>query len=153
MIFTYLSFSLAIIFLSFIVGMAIHAVLKNTEIYKTTLSSLNFIKREKLNKWIGVGFIQWVVKNTPFKFFNQQIKLKRKMENTDLLALRNEMTNAEIGHLIGFAFVCIFACMKFYKTEIVFGLTMMLLNVLMNLYPSLLQQQHKRRIDKLIKSR
>jgi len=30
-------------------------------------------------------------------------------------------------------------------------LTIMVVNILMNLYPSLLQQENKRRIDKLIK--
>jgi hypothetical protein len=42
--------------------------------------------------------------------------------------------------------------MKFYKTEWLFGLTILIVNKLMNLSPSLLQQQNKRRIDKLIKN-
>ncbi|MHA8061487.1 hypothetical protein PQG22_09440 [Aquirufa beregesia] len=61
------------------------------------------------------------------------------------------MTHAEIGHLLGFIFVSIFALVKFYKTEWYFGLTIMGVNIFMNLYPCLLQQQNKRRIDRLIK--
>ena len=133
------------------VGMAINALLKKTEFYNNKLSNLNFIKSEKLNKWIGVGIVKWIVKNTPFKYFNQKIKLRNKIEKAELHVFRKEMTSSEIDHLIGFAFVTIFALVKFFKTEFLFGLTIMIVNILMNLYPSLLQQQNKRRIDKLLR--
>ncbi|RDC56332.1 hypothetical protein DU508_12060 [Pedobacter chinensis] len=151
MTYKYLSFSIAITFISFIVGMAINAILKKTEVYNNELSNLNFVKSEKLNEWIGVDVVKWIVKNTPFKYFNQKLKLRNKIEKSDLLNLRKEMTSSEIDHLIGFAFVTIFALVKFYKAELFFGFTIMIVNILMNLYPSLLQQQNKRRIDKLIK--
>ncbi len=151
MTYKYLSFSIAITFISFIVGMAINAVLKKTKFYSHQLSNLNFIRSEKLNKYIGVSIVKWIVKNTPFKYFNQKLKLSNKIQKTDLQLLRNEMTSSEIDHLIGFIFVTIFALLKFYKTEWLFGLTIILVNILMNLNPSLLQQQNKRRIDKLIK--
>lgn len=61
------------------------------------------------------------------------------------------MTISEIDHLIGFVFVTIFALVKFYYLDFLFGLTIMMVNILMNLYPSLLQQQNKRRIDRSIK--
>lgn len=61
------------------------------------------------------------------------------------------MTISEIDHLIGFGFVNIFALVKFYNHNILFGLTVILVNIVMNLYPSLLQQENKRRIDKLLK--
>ena len=61
------------------------------------------------------------------------------------------MTISEIDNLIGFVFVTIFALVKFYYLDFLFGLTIMMVNILMNLYPSLLQQQNKRRIDRSIK--
>jgi ABC-type amino acid transport system permease subunit len=149
----YLSFSIAITFISFIVGMAINVLWKNTPFYNNKLSNLNFIKSEILNKYFGVDIVKWIVKNTPFKYFNQKLKLRNKIEKTDLHELRKEMTSSEIDHLIGFVFVTIFALMKFYKNEWLFGLTIMTVNILMNLHPSLLQQQNKRRIDKVIKKR
>lgn len=152
MAYKYLSFSIAITFISFIVGMAVNAVIKKTKFYNNELSNLNFIKSKKLNKWFGVDIVKWTVKNTPFKYFNQKLKLKNKIEKTDLHKLRKEMTSSEIDHLIGFVFVAIFALVKFYKTEWLFGFTIMIVNILMNLNPSLLQQQNKRRIDKLIKN-
>lgn len=99
----------------------------------------------------GVGIVKWIVKNTPFKYFNQKLKLKNKIEKNDLHILRGEMTSSEIEHLIGFVFVTVFALVKCYKTEWLFGLTMMVVNIFMNLHPSLIQQQNKRRIDKFLK--
>ncbi len=151
MTYKYLSFSIAICFISFMVGMAINAVLRKTAFYDNKLSNLNFIKNEKLNSIIGIGIFKWVVKNTFFKFFNQKLKLKKKIEKTDLNKLRNEMTIAELDHLIGFIFVTVFAVMKSYSHHFLFGLTIMIVNMLMNLYPLLLQQENKRRIDRLLK--
>jgi len=68
-----------------------------------------------------------------------------------LTELRKEMTFSEISHLIGFGFVTIFALAKFINGTYLFGLIIMIVNVLLNLYPSLLQQENKRRIDRLIK--
>lgn len=58
------------------------------------------------------------------------------------------MTKSEIEHLIAFVFAS-FAIAKFYNHNYLFCLIIMIVNILMNLYPSLLQQQNKRRIDKL----
>ena len=132
--------------------MIIHAVLKKTEFYNKRLSNLDFVENEKLNKYIGVEIIKWIVKNTPFKYFNQTIKIKGKIEKTGLIKLREDMTSSEISHLIGFAFVLIVALVIFFKTKFFLGMVIILtVNILMNLYPSLLQQQNKRRIDKLLK--
>ncbi|WP_273243787.1 MULTISPECIES: hypothetical protein [unclassified Flavobacterium] len=150
MIYKYLTFGIAITFISWIVGMAVNAVLRKTEYYNKSLSNLNFIENEKWNKFIGLGIFKWIVKNTFFKFFNQKLKLKKKIEKTELNNLRNEMTISEIDHLIGFGFVAVFALVKVWNSYYLFGLVIMIVNILMNLYPSLLQQENKRRIDKLM---
>lgn len=151
MIYKYLTFGIAITFISWIVGMAVNAVLRKTEYYNKSLSNLNFIENEKWNKFIGLGIFKWIVKNTFFKFFNQKLKLKKKIEKTELNNLRNEMTISEIDHLIGFGFVAVFVLVKVWNSYYLFGLVIMIVNILMNLYPSLLQQENKRRIDKLMK--
>lgn len=151
MTYKYLSFSMSIAVISWIAGMTINAILRKTELYKNKLSKLNFLKSEKLNKLIGIGIFKWIIKNTFFKFFNQKLKLKNKIEKTDLNKLRDEMTISEIDHLIGFAFVTVFALVKLFSLNFLFSSTIMIVNILMNLYPSLLQQENKRRIDKLLK--
>ena len=65
--------------------------------------------------------------------------------------LINEMTIAEISHLIGFLFVTFFAVYKTITHDFLFGLIIMIVNIFMNLYPTLLQQENKRRIDPIIK--
>ncbi|MEQ8714240.1 MAG: hypothetical protein RIC80_14560 [Cyclobacteriaceae bacterium] len=119
-----------------------------TEYYKV-LSNLNFITSKELNQYLGIEYFKWIVKNTFFKFFNQKIKLNNK--KVDLIDIRREMSIAEIGHLIGFIFVTIAALYKTIPHNYLFGLTIMGVNVLMNLYPVLLQQENKRRLDRLIK--
>ena len=60
------------------------------------------------------------------------------------------MTKAEIGLLIGFVFVIPFALYHSFNKGVLFGLAMLLANAFMNLYPSLLQQLNKRRIDRIL---
>ena len=132
------------------VGMILNGLIKNKSYY-INLSNLNFIKSETLNKKLGLGVFKWIVKNTFFKYFNQKLKLKNKIEITELNGFRKEMTISEISHLIGFGFVTIFALVKVINGNYLFGLIMMIVNIVLNLYPSLLQQENKRRIDKLIK--
>ncbi|WP_205940962.1 glycosyl-4,4'-diaponeurosporenoate acyltransferase CrtO family protein [Pedobacter yonginense] len=127
--------------------MIINALLIKTTFYEKNLTHLNFIKSKKLNKFLGIGIFKWIVKNTFFKFFNPKLKLKNKVEPAELDHLCNEMTLAEINHLIAFLAVCIYALVLMFKAKFLFALIMMLVNILMNLYPSLLQQENKRRID------
>lgn len=150
MIFKHLSFAISIAFISWIVGMLINAFLRKTNFYAKNLTHLNFIKNEKLNKFIGLGIFKWIVKNTFFRFFNQKIKINKRIEKVDLVELREEMTISEIDHLVAFIFVTCFAFFSFYNFKFIAGTMMMLVNVLMNLYPSLLQQENKRRIDQFL---
>ncbi|OZV68199.1 glycosyl-4,4'-diaponeurosporenoate acyltransferase CrtO family protein [Winogradskyella aurantia] len=141
-------FGISLSFISWIVGMIVNSILMKTEYYNK-LSNLNFIENKGLNKTIGLTYFKWAVKNTFFKFFNQKLKVDSK--STDLAQLRNDMIYSEISHLIGFIFVTFFAIFKSFEVGFIFGLTMMIPNILMNLYPSLLQQENKRRIDRILK--
>ncbi len=144
----YLTFGISISVISWIVGLVLNSILVKTEYYKK-ISNLNFIESKTLNKKIGIEYFKWIVKNTFFKFFNNKIKFENK--KTELTEVRREMTISEISHLIGFIFVTFIAIYKSISNNYLFGLTIMVVNILMNLYPSLLQQENKRRIDKLSK--
>jgi hypothetical protein len=98
-----------------------------------------------------IGQFKWIVKNTFFRFLNQGIKVEGK--NTDLSAIRHQMTLAEVSHLIGFLFVAAFALFQTFNISLVFGLSMMIPNAILNAYPSLLQQENKRRIDQVLERR
>ncbi|WP_394330797.1 glycosyl-4,4'-diaponeurosporenoate acyltransferase CrtO family protein [Galbibacter marinus] len=60
------------------------------------------------------------------------------------------MISAEISHLIAFVLVCIAAVVVGLVYSWQFGVVLMLVNIVLNLYPALLQQQNKRRIDRFI---
>lgn len=141
-------FGVSMSVISWIVGMILNSLLMKTEYYKK-LSNLNFVTSKVWNKRLGIKYFKWMVKNTFFKFFNQAIKVPNR--NTDLTEIRYQMTLSEISHLIGFAFVMLVAIYQSFRVSLVFGLMMMIGNVLLNLYPSLLQQENKRRIDQLLK--
>lgn len=150
MLIQYISFSVSIVFISFIVGMIMTALIRNTNLYKTRLSNLNFIKSEWTNQIIGVGIVKWIVKNTFFKYLNQKLRFDRKTSISEIKNIRNDMTIAEINHLFAFLFVSIFVFVSIFNQKFLLALLILFTNIFMNLHPSLLQQQNKRRIDKLL---
>lgn len=150
MLIKYITFSISIVFISFIVGMIMTAIIRKTNFYKTRLSNLNFIESDFTNQIIGVGIVKWIVKNSLFKYFNPNLKFDRKMKISDIKNIRNEMTKSEIDHLFAFLFVSVFMFIAIYNQNSLSALIILLINIQMNLNPSLLQQQNKRRIDKLL---
>ena len=149
MLATYIIFSISIATISWLVGIVFNSILLKTKYYDS-LSNLNFIRNEKLNERIGIGTLKWIVINTPFRFFNPGLKLTPKADHAELLRIRKEMTKAEIGHLIGFGFVTVVALLQLTYGKFLLVFVIMLMNTLMNLYPSLLQQANKRRMDRVI---
>jgi hypothetical protein len=133
--------------ISWIVGMVGSSLLRRTAYYERW-SSLNFIPSSSLNRRIGIKYFKWIVKHTPLRFFNQSIGLRGR--RVDLADVRREMTTAEVNHLIGFAFVGTVAIVQGIRVGPGFGLLMTVPNVLLNVYPSLLQQENKHRIDRLL---
>lgn len=131
-----------------LIGMIFNAFLLKTKYY-SRLSNLNFITSKRINKALGLQYFRWTVKNTFFKFFNQKIKVES--QQTDLNLIRHEMTQAEISHLIGFVLVSLYAVYQTFMIGPLFGFIMMIPNLILNLYPSLLQQENKRRIDLILK--
>lgn len=144
----YITFGISISFISWLIGMIFNQLLLKTSYYKE-LTNLNFIESKTINKWIGLREFQWIVKNTFFKFFNQKIKIDSR--KADLTEIRMEMSIAEISHLIAFIFVMLVAVIQWLAVGFLFAVVIMIFNVLLNLYPSLLQQENKRRIDQLIR--
>jgi hypothetical protein len=147
----YLSFSISIAFMSFIVGMILNVLIKKSDFNQEKLSNLNFVKSETPNKFLGVGVIKWIVKNTFFKFLNPALKVEKKMNLSDLREIRNAMTKAEIDHLFAFAFVMLFVIYALVTQKCLLAFILLVVNVIMNLCPSLLQQQNKRRLDILMR--
>ncbi len=60
------------------------------------------------------------------------------------------MTAAETSHLEAFVLVCVVALVALGMAKFTFAGTLLVVNIFMNLYPALLQQQNKRRLDAVI---
>lgn len=148
----YFLYSISITFSSWIIGMLFYAPIRYKDFHKHSLENFNFLPSKPLNTFIGLDVFKWIVRNTFFKFFNPKLnlRLKRRIELKDLRNLRLEMISAEISHLIAFVLVCIAAVVVGLVYSWQFGVVLMLVNIVLNLYPALLQQQNKRRIDRFI---
>lgn len=141
------AFGLSLSVVSWMVGIIGNALLQGTSYYEE-LSHLNFISSKALNRALGIGQFKWIVRYSFFRLLSQSIRVEGK--HTDLASIRHQMTLAEISHLIGFLFVAAFALYQSFNVSLIFGLAMMIPNAVLNGYPSLLQQENKRRIDQLI---
>ncbi|MCU0708330.1 MAG: hypothetical protein MUF23_08570 [Pirellula sp.] len=144
---TGVTFGLSLSIVSWMVGIIGNSLLQRTSYYEK-LSHLNFIPSKALNRALGIEQFKWIVRSSFFRYLNQSIRVEGKQ--TDLASIRHQMTLAEISHLIGFLFVAAFALYQCFNVSLIFGLTMMIPNAILNGYPSLLQQENKRRIDQLI---
>lgn len=142
-------FSLSITVISWMVGMVFNVGLKHTPYYERC-SHLNFIRNKSIQHALKLSWFKWVVKKTFFKYFNPGLTVQGKADISELKALRDKMTFAELNHLVGFMFVSLFVIAKLVDGLVAFAIIMMIANILLNLYPTLLQQQNKTRIDKLI---
>jgi hypothetical protein len=146
----YLTFSFAIAVISWVVGMIISALFSRTEFYQKRLCHLDFIKDEKVNQLLGLEPFKWVIIHSLFKFLNTKLSIKKRILASELVRYRSEMTTAELNHLFAFVFMGIFILIKIFNGLYLFAMVMTIINILMNLYPSLLQQQNKRRIDRYL---
>lgn len=111
-----------------------------------------FIRSEKLNRLLGVGVCRWILANSFIKYFNPRLRISMNKPNlNELIELSKAMSYAEAVHLIGFIFVIVAVLMNIINAEpqaMIWPL--LVVNILVNLYPALVQQLNKRRIDKLI---
>jgi hypothetical protein len=130
--------------------MVITALLSKSQFYQKSLSGLSFIKNEKINVMLGLEPFKWLIMHSFFKYFNPKLSIKKRISVNELAEYRAEMTKAELSHCFAFLFMAVFILIKIFNGLFLFAMVMAIINVLMNLYPSLLQQQNKRRIDRYL---
>jgi hypothetical protein len=141
--------AIAAMFLSFIVGMAVNALLRRLEIYDR-LSNLSLFSDPKSFENIGVLWYRKILLATPLRYFNPNIRFSSDRSKETLDSIRVHMANAEVSHWVGFfAMLPVMVAAWWYRGSTV-GLAYLVLNVLGNLYPCLLQQYNKSRLNKVI---
>ena len=140
---------IALIFISYGIGAMLTSVLNITGLINY-FSNRNLIN-DTWTKRLGILHFGWLVKNTFMRIFNKNVYLKEKRDKESIETLLIEMTNAEVGHLIGFVsllFLNIY--MFFIGINLFYGVVFGMLNIVFNLYLVFLQQFNKRRIIKIL---
>ena len=141
---------IALIFLSYGVGALLIPVSKKLEFYDLFLNQ-NFIN-DSLTKSLGVLVLRWLIRNTFMGSFNKRLQYSGKASQASLLDLKKVMNDAEISHLFGFIALFIVNIIMIFKGGTYFEIiSLMVLNIIFNLYLVFLQQYNKRRIDRILK--
>jgi len=151
MMIAYIFGSISIAFAFSVVGLLINNTIKNTSFYKR-LSNFNFISSEKANRYLGVLYFRQILIRSFWRHLNPALKLTERPDRQKLQSLRNEMTYAEISHLFAFllvAGVAIASKVWHYREQGLWAL--IISNIVFHLYPALVQQYNKRRLDRIIK--
>lgn len=142
--------------ISWAIGGALNIYLSNKSIYKS-LYSVILIRNNRIYKYLGLSVFIFLVTKTYYAKFNTIIKFKSGNVN-DLEKMKREMINSEVGHLIGLfvaqLIIIIFFVLKPNIYWIPFGFSFLnvasIMNIFHNLYPILLQQKNRVRIEKII---
>ncbi|MCB0382481.1 MAG: hypothetical protein KDD05_04065 [Psychroserpens sp.] len=150
MILVYILNSIAFVFGSWTIGLIINIAIKDLPFY-SKLSHFNCIKNESTYQAMGMNAFKWALKNSFFKYFNQKLKFDNKPSIAQLQEVRKEMTYSEIGHFIAFFLIVVVVIIKLLDQQLIYAIILFIVNVIFNLYPSLLQQQNKKRIDRILK--
>lgn len=133
-----------------VLGALMVEILKRSPDYEQ-LANFRFIKNDRINDWIGVNLIKWIVAKTAWRRLNPKLTASPSSNLTELKELRMSMTHAEVAHLFAFILqIVIIAILWWFDRDPVFLLILTLMNVFLNLYPSLLQQRNKVKLDRVI---
>lgn len=135
-------------------GMAVAALIteaiQKSQLMKQ-LSHLRFIKNDKINDLIGVNVTKWLVTKTGWGKANPKLKLEKTAGPDRLREIRFEMSKAEVGHIIAFLLQGLITIgLLLLKADSALVIALAVANILLNIYPILLQQRNKARVDKLL---
>jgi hypothetical protein len=146
-----LSNPVAVLFLSFIFGMAGNAILSKMSIYER-LSDRYLFSGSKPYESLGVVWYRNFLLATPLRFFNSNIRFSGNPDLATLNSVMNHMKDAEVSHWFGFAAMLVLNCVAawYFSYKVVLGYVV--LNILGNLYPCLLQQYNRRRLTRVVNS-
>ena len=136
-------------FLSFIIGVFADLALKRLPIYES-MSGRFLFAEEKTYERLGVALYRRLLLATPLRLFNNQIKIPKNRDVQLLKDIRKHIATAEVSHWVGFVVMMVATIHAWMTYGPKIGLSFVVLNILGNLYPCMLQQYNKRRLYQLI---
>lgn len=139
----------AVMFLSFIFGMIGNSLLRRLDVYQRFRNWYLF-SGLKAYEMLGVLWFRKFLLATPLRLFNSEIRFSKNRSLETLDAIRQHMTGAEVAHWFGFVAMLALNFVAWWRRGFAMGLAFLILNVLGNLYPCLLQQYNRRRLAKVM---
>lgn len=145
----FLNNPIAVMFISFIVGVFADLGLRRTPFYGW-MSARYLFADSRTYERLGVEWFRKILLATPLRMFNTNIKLPQKRDLQLLKELRQHIATAEVSHWVGFAVMMAATVYAWNSYGPKTGLSFVFFNAVGNLYPCLLQQYNKRRLYQLI---
>lgn len=140
---------IAVMFLSFIIGVIADLVLRRMPFYGL-ISARYLFADSKTYENVGVERFQKFLLATPLRMFNTNIKLPKKRDLQLLKDIRKHIATAEVSHWVGFAVMGVSTVYAWTIYGPKVGIAFVFFNTVGNLYPCLLQQYNKKRLNQLI---
>ncbi len=139
----------AMLFLSFIAGLIGDALLRRFAFYQS-LSRLYLFSDSKIYERLGVLWFRKFLLATPLRLFNNKIFVAQKRDLNKLKEVRAHIATAEGSHWVAFFLMLIAMLPAWWYFGWRIGASYLALNIAGNLYPCLLQQVNKRRLNAVI---
>lgn len=137
------------LFVSYGLGALANVLLKHFTFY-AKLQNNNYIG-DVLTRKLGVLHLGWLIRKTFLSRFNLKLKALSYLTQDKLLRLKDDMTDAELSHLIAFViFQLLILAMYFWQVAAWQIIVYTIINIVFNFYLVLLQQYNKRRIDRIL---
>ncbi len=144
-----LSNPVAVVFLSFILGMIGNSVLRRMAVHDS-LKDRYLFSGAKTYERLGVLWYRKFLLATPLRFFNTNIRFTTNRTLETLESVKMHMTDAELSHWVAFfAMLVVNGFVLWYRSPKM-ALAFLLVNIIGNLYPCLLQQYNRHRLAKVI---
>ncbi len=140
---------IAVMFLSFIIGVFADLLLRRMPFYGW-ISARYLFADSKTYETLGVERFRKILLATPLRMFNNNIKLPKNRDLQLLKEIRKHIATAEVSHWVGFAVMMVVTIYAWNSYGPKTGLSFVFFNTVGNLYPCLLQQYNKRRLYQLI---
>lgn len=139
----------AVMFLSFIVGMIGNTLLLRLAIYENFGNRYLFAGLKPYER-LGVLWFRRILLATPLRSFNKHIRFSADRSLETLDSVRNVMIGAEVAHWVGFAAMLVLNVAVWWYRGFEMALAYLFFNVIGNLYPCLLQQYNRLRLNRVI---
>jgi len=114
------------------------------------LSNRYLFSKSKSYESLGILWYRKILLATPLRLFNTNLRLSANRSLETLESIRMHMASAEVSHWVGFAAMLVLNVAAWWYRGLTIALAYLILNILGNLYPCLLQQYDRRRLTRVI---